>query len=196
VGLLALVVLVGGVLGVVALAGAIAGDGRPEQAASGTPSPTPSASPSPTASVGPGYQPVACTSSALGITDTTATAAGTVAPGAPVPFDLVVTNTGSVPCLVDAGAASLGVILYSGTDRIWSSLDCPPEGAAAERRMLLDVAATVELSTSWDQKRSAPGCPEGQQAALPGAYRAVVTTDGGGSAALTWTRTFTIGEQA
>lgn len=184
-----MLVLVGTVLGVVALARAVTGGNSPERAAA-PPSVTPTASASPTASPSPGYQPVACEAGVLEITDRTPVA--NVPVGAPVPVDLVLANGGTVPCLLDAGPAALGVVIYSGADRIWSSLDCPEEGVPAERRLLLDVGSTVDLGLTWDQVRSAPGCPEGQAAAQPGSYRAVVTIDGGGSAALSWARAFAI----
>lgn len=189
-GILGLGVLLGLGAGVTALAGALGGQGG-EGVPAASPSPTPTPTAAPTASATPGYQPGPCPSSALTITEPVP-APGTFAPGTPVPFELVLENTGTVPCLFDAGAAVLGVLVHSGTDRIWSSLDCPPDGAPAERRMLLDVAAQVEVTAVWDQQRSAPGCPEPQPAAQPGGYRAVVTVDGGGSAVLGWTRTFAI----
>ena len=192
-GILGLGLLLGLGAGVTALAGALRGDGddAPRAAA---PSPTPTPSVTPTASATPGYQPQPCLSSALTISEP-APAPGSFALGAPVPFQLVLTNGGTVPCLFDAGSAVLGVVVHSGADRIWSSLDCPTEGVPAERRMLLDVGTQVEVAAVWDQRRSAPGCPDGQPEAQPGGYRAVVTVDGGGSAVLGWTRSFTV-EQA
>jgi hypothetical protein len=185
VGVLALVVLVAVVIGVAALARAFGG-GEGSAAAAPTPTASPTASPTPSAT--PGYQPVACPSGVLRIADSSA--AATVAPEAPVPFELALTNAGPVPCLLEAGPSTLGVVVYSGADRIWSSLDCLEN--PTERPLLLDVGVRAELSVTWDQVRSGPGCPQGQQKAQPGAYRAVVTTDGGGSAVLGWTRTFTI----
>lgn len=189
VAVVALVVLGAVIWGVVALAARL-GEREPAVGAapssSATPTPTPSTAPTPSAT--PGYQPVACPSDVLEITE--AGAASTVAAGSPVSFELVVTNAGPVPCLLEAGAGTLGVVIHSGADRIWSSVDCAED--APDRRLLLDVGAQAELSATWDQVRSAPGCPQGQQPARRGAYRAAVTTDGGGSAVLGWMRTFTI----
>lgn len=190
-GIVGLGLLLGLGAGVTALAGALAGGDGDAAVATATTRPTPTPSATPTASASPGYQPEACPSSVLTISEPVPPPAS-FALGAPVPFELVLTNAGTVPCLFDAGAAVLGVVVHSGADRIWSSIDCLEDGAAAERRMLLDVGAQVELSAAWDQARSTPGCNEGQPQSQPGGYRAVVTVDGGGSAVLGWTRSFTI----
>lgn len=185
----ALLLVLGAAGGVAALAGGGAGDEQPRAAAptaSAAPSPSPTPTPAPTATAG--YQPVACLATALEIAE--ADTATKVAAGTPVAFDITVTNSGSVPCLLEVGSARLGVVVSSGTDRIWSSTDCPT--GRTERRFLLDVGAAAEIKTEWDQTRSAPGCPGGQPAAKPGTYRAVVTVDGGGTAALGWERVLTV----
>jgi hypothetical protein len=183
-GLIGLLVLVALAFGIAAIAGAFGGGGEP--AGGGTPAPT--ATPSPTVSATAGYKPEACRPGVLQIRD--GASATTFAAGAAVPFDITLTNAGAVPCLIEAGSATLGVVIYSGADRIWSSVDCPQD--PAEREMLLDLGITADLAASWDQVRSAPGCAEGQPAVQPGTYKALVTLDGGGSAALGWERIFTI----
>ncbi len=184
VGLVAFLVLVALGFGIAAIAGAFRGDGEP--AGDATPAPTVSASPTVTATAG--FQPEACLPGVLEIRDREGTASFPV--GAAVPFDITLTNGGTVPCLVEGGSATLGVVVYSGSDRIWSSVDCPAE--PTERELLLDVGDAADLQVTWDQVRSAPGCPEGQSAAQPGSYKALVTLDGGGSAALGWERAFTV----
>lgn len=187
VAVIALLVVIGLGFGVAAIAGAFGGD----DAAAGDPTPTPSVSPTPTPTVSAtaGFQPEACAPGVLEIRD--GASATAFAPGVAVPFDVTLTNTGSVPCLIEAGSAMLGLLIYSGPeDRIWSSLDCAEE--PSERELLLDVDVAAEITASWEQVRSAPGCPEEQRAAQPGTYKALVTLDGGGSAALGWERVFTI----
>ena len=190
VGLLALIVLGGAWGGVSAIAGALGDpseEAAPDETAAATPGPTQTPTPTVTTAT-KGYHPVACRLDALDVRDHVANAA--FATGAPVPFDLALVNSGAVPCLLESGSATLGVIVYSGPDRIWSSLDCPQE--PAERELLLDVGVSAELVTTWDQVRSAPGCPDGKPAAPPGTYRAVLSVDGGGVADLPWERVFTI----
>jgi hypothetical protein len=186
VGLIALLVLVGLGFGIAAIAGAFGDDDEP--AGDVTPTPTASTTPAPTVSATAGYQPEACLPTVLEIRDGASTTSFAV--GQAVPFDITLTNSGTVPCLIEGGSATLGVVVYSGSDRIWSSVDCPQE--PTERELLLDVGIAGDLAVTWDQVRSAPGCPEGQPTAQPGTYKALVTLDGGGSAALGWERVFTI----
>lgn len=185
--LLALLLLGALGVGAIALVSAIQGGEDGSVVAEPTPGPTPTAAPEPSATAG--YVPVACTSDALAVTETTADE--TYPGGAPVTFTLAVSNVGPVPCLVDGGAAALGVVVTSGADRVWASVDCA--GEAPQRRLLLDVEASEELTVTWEQDRSAPGCPASEEQAAPGTYRAALTTDGGGSILATWEHTFAIG---
>lgn len=87
-------------------------------------------------------------------------------------FAVTVENVSDVPCLVDAGAASLVLTVHSGGDRVWSSADCP--AGNAERMLLLDSGDTAETSVTWNGTRSEPGCStEGE--AGSGTYRAAVS---------------------
>ncbi len=84
-------------------------------------------------------------------------------------LSLQITNTGSEPCTRDLGQAAVEVIVFSGSDRIWSSDDCAPGGPIALRTLAPGVAETV--SATWTGSRSAPGCPGDQTAARAGTYR-------------------------
>lgn len=196
VALAATMLVLGVVGGVSAIGNAVGGAGREDEdqrtAAEPTPSPTATPTPTPTPTATPGYQPVRCEATALEITEAAGQTA--VPAGEPVDLDLRLTNAGTVPCLLEVGSATLGVVIFSGSDRIWSSTDCPD--GPAERLFLLDTGAAAELTVQWDQKRSAPGCPDGRPTAQPGTYRALVTVDGGGTAALGWERVFTVGDPA
>ncbi len=152
----------------------------PTVAASATPTPEPSAT--------AGYVPIACATDALQVAETSARES--YAGGSPVTFTLSVTNVGTVPCLLDGGTASLGVVVTSGADRVWASVDCP--GGDAERRLLLDVGSSEGLTVTWEQERSEPGCPASDAAVGEGTYRASVTTDGAGSVLASWEHPFTI----
>lgn len=90
------------------------------------------------------------------------------------------TNTGSVPCTVDAGAAAREILITSGSDRIWSSLDCATD--PQQRLLLLEPGAKDEDTVVWDRTRSAEGCPADLPAPRPGTYSAVATIEGTSSA--------------
>lgn len=146
--------------------------------------PTPTTEPSATA----GYVPTACAPDALDVVETGARDAYWA--GSSVTFTLTVTNIGTVPCLLDGGSAALGVVVTSGSDRVWSSVDCP--AGEAERRLLLDTGAAEAITVTWEQTRSLPGCPGGQASAEPGVYRAAFTTDGSVTTLPGWEWVFAI----
>lgn len=88
--------------------------------------------------------------------------------GGAVALAVTVTNDGELPCLLDAGSASLVLTVTSGEDRVWSSGDCG--SGPAERRLLLDVGDSAETTVTWDRVRSEPGCPGGQRSSGAGTY--------------------------
>lgn len=95
--------------------------------------------------------------------------------GALPTFTIRITNTGDVPCLLDAGDAQRQVLITSGSDRIWASTDC----AAGEALQLLLAPGQVdERQVQWDRSRSAEGCAPAQGSTQPGTYQAVLTLAG------------------
>ena len=144
-----------------------AGETVADQAAEGEPAPVGDTGPAP------------CTPTELAATVTTATRAFG-ADEQPV-FAVGLTNTGAGACTVDAGDAAREIVVTSGTDRIWSSLDCPV--AAEPRMLLLEPGARDEVQVTWPRVRSAPGCPTDLPAPRPGTYGAVLTVLGATSAA-------------
>jgi len=147
------------------------------------PSGGPSADPSADPSAGPGADPLA--SASPGATPT-ASAAGTPCPddalrleaaatedsyavGASPRLELSVTNTGAVPCRRDLGQAAVELVVFSGSDRIWSSDDCAP-GGEADVVTLAPGAAEVSRVT-WGGTRSLPGCEGDEDRAEAGTYR-------------------------
>jgi hypothetical protein len=210
VGAVLLVVLVGVVLGVSAIARALTGDAAGSAAPTATPTVDPSATPTagpsgtatatatdaPTRAATPtpaptytsGFVPTGCTDDALEVTGSTSS--GRYGVGGVITFSVTLRNTGTVPCLFDGGSAALGVVVYSGSDRVWSSTDCPQ--GSAERPLLLDVDAVENVRIAWSQERSAPGCPAEAALAQPGSYRGVVTLDGGESLDPSWEKVFLI----
>jgi hypothetical protein len=115
--------------------------------------------------------PAACTPVDLALTLTTATRS--FGPEEQPVFTAGITNTGAAACTVDAGDAAREIVITSGTDRIWSSLDCPVESPA--RLLLLEAGARDEVEVTWPRVRSAAGCPADLPAPRAGTYSAVMT---------------------
>lgn len=84
-------------------------------------------------------------------------------------LSLVVTNRGPVSCTRDLGAALRELRVVSGSDRVWSSDDCAPGGAAEVTT--LPAGGTKSFAVTWSRTRSRPGCPAGREAVAPGTYR-------------------------
>jgi hypothetical protein len=122
-----------------------AGDGPATTAAPPptTPSPTPRPVP-----------PKACADSALRLTVAPARPAYVVGQ-APV-LRLQVRNAGTLSCIRDLGAALQEVLLYRGSQRLWSSNDCYPEG---ERDVeVLGPGVVYTFSVTWSGLSSQPRC--------------------------------------
>lgn len=92
-------------------------------------------------------------------------------------FAVSITNTGTEPCLVDAGEAQREVVITSGVDRVWSSRDCVAAGTE-ERTLLLAGGVADETPLAWNRVRSAQGCPAGQPEPGAGTYSAAFTLAG------------------
>ena len=96
-------------------------------------------------------------------------------------FAVTITNTSTSSCAVDAGEASRELLVTSGSDRIWSSLDCVAADAA-ERVLLLPAGGSDDpVSVTWPRIRSAAGCTEGLPDPRPGTYRVVAKLVGAAS---------------
>lgn len=122
--------------------------------------------------------PVACAPADLTVA---LTVDGRAYPAGTVPtFVLAVTNAGATSCTLDANEANREVLITSGADRIWSSLDCL--GASVEAIQLLDVGARYEATIAWSRVRSAEGCPADLAEPRPGTYSAIATILGATSA--------------
>ncbi|TGJ95184.1 hypothetical protein DLJ96_16375 [Actinotalea fermentans ATCC 43279 = JCM 9966 = DSM 3133] len=101
-------------------------------------------------------------------------------------FTVTLTHVGSRPCLIDASPAVQEITITSGSERIWSSADCPAESTD----LLMAPGDEWPTSVTWQRDRSAPECTTGLPAALPGTYSAVVASneaDGLTSPAVTFT---------
>lgn len=71
-------------------------------------------------------------------------------------FTASLTNSGSEPCLLDVGQASLGVELTSGEEQVWSSATCP--AGDQERLLLLGQGDSTEVSLEWNGYAAGSDC--------------------------------------
>ena len=92
-------------------------------------------------------------------------------------FTVTSKNTGTAPCLVDAGDAYREVVVTSGADRVWSSKDCVAPDAS-RRTLLLAAGQSDSTKVPWNRVRSAAGCPGGQSRPGTGTYQATVNLAG------------------
>ena len=104
--------------------------------------------------------------------------AGSYAAGAQPNLTVMITNTGPNSCAIDAGAKQLELLITSGSDRIWSSLDCVADDAP--ERLLLLAAGDADTGTavSWTRIRSNADCASDLPAPRLGWYRAVAKLAG------------------
>ncbi len=84
-------------------------------------------------------------------------------------LSLRVTNKGTTPCTRDLGQSAIELLVFSGSDRIWSSDDCAP-GGPKDVTMLKPGDAAVRRVT-WSGTRSLPGCEGSKARAQAGTYR-------------------------
>ena len=59
-------------------------------------------------------------------------------------------------CLLDVGGASLGAVIVSGDQTVWSSTSCPAD--PVERTLLIDVGESAGVSLWWNGDSAAAGC--------------------------------------
>lgn len=91
-------------------------------------------------------------------------------------FQVTVVNTGTVSCTVDVGPARMELRINSGSDRIWSSADCP-SGTGSSIQLLRRGIPYLGTLT-WDRRRSSAKCAGDRDAARKGTYVAVLRADG------------------
>jgi hypothetical protein len=131
--------------------------------------PTPASTPTP-------VPPAACGASLqLALTSSSATYPAGTAPT----FTATLKNPGSTCRL----GTTLAIVVESGTDRVWSSVDCPA-GTPTASTALLTAGATTSASRTWQRTRTAPRCTtvDGDKTAAVGTYRATATWGGATSA--------------
>ena len=136
----------------------------PAAASTGTPSAEPTPSDTPTSGTG-GVPDCSADHLALSVV----AAAESFPAGVSPAFEVTITNTGTEPCLVDAGEAHREIVITSGADRIWSNRDCVATGSET-RALLLPAAGADAQQLAWNRIRSAEGCPDELPAPAAGTY--------------------------
>ncbi|RBY96104.1 MucR family transcriptional regulator [Blastococcus sp. TF02-8] len=107
-----------------------------------------------------------CADAALGLEVRTP---GVVAVGSKPTFELVVTNTGAVPCVraLDKELQEL-VLVDSAGGRVWGSNDCFPESSDEQRT--LAPGESVVVPVVWGGRTSEPSCSTPRTTPAPGSY--------------------------
>lgn len=82
-------------------------------------------------------------------------------------LSIALTNTGTVPCTVDAGTAQQVFTITSGSEVYWKSTDCQTE--KAEATVLLQPGKTIssQAPITWDRTRSDAATCQAQREAVP-----------------------------
>ena len=100
------------------------------------------------------------------------------AAGALPVFDVDIKQSGSTACLLDTAATGTELKITSGTDRIFSSLDCPADATINARQFLLQPGANETFQVTWNRQRSASECATVSATPGAGTYHAVLTVQG------------------
>lgn len=83
-------------------------------------------------------------------------------------FTLILVNVHKTSCYVDLGSQALGVTVYSGKDRVWSTKDCAKGPESRLRK--LPSGGVYTTNATWDRLRSVRGCAKTTVTAKPGYY--------------------------
>jgi hypothetical protein len=138
---------------------------RPTPAKPTPAKPTP-AKPTPTG-------PVACAPAKL---RGTLTGKQTLKPGQDATFTLSLINGSDRTCVVSVTPVNFELKIYSGTDRIWSTDDCPAAVRMLSRKV--EAEGAVEWQLRWDGRRSRTDCRNRPETPRPGTYVATAQLDG------------------
>lgn len=93
---------------------------------------------------------------------------GAARAGSPVSIRLLVTTLETPACTYRVSPRTVAVKLVSGTDRIWSSQDCPAAVPEVDVIARTEVAGVAEMQ--WRGQRSDSGCTRTTPWALAGWY--------------------------
>ena len=95
---------------------------------------------------------------------------GTAYAGNDVTVTLNLSTSDSPACTWEVSPESVVVKLTSGSDRIWSTQDCP--GAVPRQQVTLRRDSTTTVGVVWSGQRSDPSCSRTTSWAEPGFYHA------------------------
>ena len=117
--------------------------------------------------------PTACAPDAIRTTLTGATSAKT---NEKQEYALSLINGGKEDCVLTLDADHFELKIYSGTDRIWSTVDCAKQVKAVEKTVKPEQA--YEWKMTWNGSRSAEKCAVDKGAIRPGTYVATAQFKG------------------
>lgn len=102
-----------------------------------------------------------------------------VASGSLPVFDVSVSMKGVSPCKLTVSPENSELLIMSGSDRIFSSLDCSTDATINAREFILQPDSPNEMfQLTWNRQRSAPECATVTATPRPGYYKATVTLQG------------------
>lgn len=91
-------------------------------------------------------------------------------------FQLSLINGSDQTCMARVTRTNFELTIYSGSDRIWSTADCPSVIKPISRKLGSEHA--VAWTLTWDGRRSKPDCRSARAAPLPGKYVAAAQLEG------------------
>jgi hypothetical protein len=91
-------------------------------------------------------------------------------------FQLSLINGSDQTCMARVTRMNFELKIYSGSDRIWSTADCPSVIKPISRKLGSEHA--VAWTLTWDGKRSKPDCRSAREAPRPGKYVATAQFEG------------------
>jgi hypothetical protein len=94
----------------------------------------------------------------------------------PNTFQLSLINGSDQACMARVTRKNFTLTIDSGSDRIWSTADCPSAIKPISRRLGAEHA--VAWSLTWDGKRSKPDCKSARKVPSPGTYVATAKLAG------------------
>jgi hypothetical protein len=131
-----------------------------------TPAPTTPVPTTPAPTVRP---PTACPDTAIQVTVSPRAKAYRV--GQQPVFDLRVRNVSALACIRDLGAGQQEIVVYRGSQRLWSSNDCYP--STEKSPQLLRPGAQETSSVTWSGLGSRPRCAGQRVQVGAGSYTVV-----------------------
>ena len=97
-------------------------------------------------------------------------------PKKPSTFQLSLINGSDQTCMARVTRKTFELTIDSGSDRIWSTADCPSAVKSISRKLRAEHA--VAWSLTWNGKRSKPDCKSARKMLRPGRYVATAQLAG------------------